>query len=126
MIEGVGSNYGLIDVMIFFEFYNGFRCYGHGGIPLVYDYLYYCDFTVGIEKESTSELRIFPNPTEGVLHISNLTKPTQFSISNILGNEVMNGVISDGDKLDVSELPSGIYILNLMFEVPRSIKLIKQ
>lgn len=61
-------------------------------------------------------LRIYPNPSNGLLNITtNLNSELQISIWNMLGKEVINTKITN-NLLDISHLPSGIYIVKVTEE----------
>lgn len=63
--------------------------------------------------ESTNQpLEIFPNPVSDVLNLKNLScEQVNYSIFNVLGQEVMNG-ISCG-TISVAELEKGVYFLQI-------------
>ncbi len=59
-------------------------------------------------------IQVFPNPVTEVLHINNLPQSATYSLSNVIGIEVMAGELSQGDHLlSIKELPTGIYNLEL-------------
>lgn len=59
---------------------------------------------VGID-ENKSDLRIFPNPTNGIIFIS---EKVEYELYSILGELVRKG---NDNTLDISELENGIYVL---------------
>lgn len=62
---------------------------------------------------------IFPNPSDGVFHISG-TCTTPYDLFSPLGNHLLTG---SGDQIDLKNLPSGIYFLNIK---GKSYKLLKK
>ena len=62
------------------------------------------------EEFSTENMTIYPNPVRDVLFITN-GKDYTYYINDITGRIVKRFKATDG-KIDVSELESGIYILN--------------
>lgn len=64
---------------------------------------------------STDYTAIYPNPANEVLHIANLQEPHSYKLSNILGELVKQGtLINKTEILNISDLQSGIYIMNLI------------
>jgi hypothetical protein len=58
------------------------------------------------------KLKIFPNPTSYLLHIQNSDNKTyDYKISNLHGQTILIGKMQM--EIDVSQLPTGIYILQL-------------
>lgn len=100
---------------------DGIRCYWHDG-TLVFQYgdkdcdEVYLAYHHGInEPLPESYLQIYPNPTDGLLHVKTYcgaSQPLEYRITNLLGQTVLSGVL-DGDSIDVSVLSKGIYILGI-------------
>ena len=57
---------------------------------------------------------IYPNPSENFISVSAGFNPgSSYKIVNITGSEVMNGNISADEKLNISSLSPGIYIIRV-------------
>lgn len=69
---------------------------------------------IGAAKESfkfNNDLKLFPNPTNGLLHISNSDRINDISIFGINGNQISNYIIDENHAcLDLSDLMPGIYL----------------
>lgn len=78
------------------------------------------DYPVLIQQQlSTSDtvkdkasIQIFPNPASDVLNVTQVSPKAQFSITNMAGQKVMSGQISD-NKISVSRLSTGAYVISI-------------
>ena len=71
---------------------------------------------LSLQEENTSEIKLFPNPVDQILHIklSNNSEDSNLTIYNILGKVVMEQKINNTvNSIDVSSLASGLYILSI-------------
>ena len=57
--------------------------------------------------------KLFPNPSNDIIQVSNLTEATGYKIYNLLGEQVLNGAISNDEFINIKNLSKGLYILNL-------------
>ena len=65
--------------------------------------------TNSILEIKSESLQIFPNPSNGILHINSATE-SNISIVNLLGEEILKMKIAKGDNvIEISHLPKGIY-----------------
>jgi len=67
--------------------------------------------TDNFELENT--IKLFPNPSNEFIQVSGLTTKVDYTIYNILGEEIKKGIISDEEEIDVKNLNSGLYFLRL-------------
>jgi len=68
---------------------------------------------VGLEEDTFSSLKIYPNPTSDQLNII-LSGSFDFQLFSIIGEEVCIGDGVDAHKLELGEIASGTYILSVM------------
>ncbi|MBI1287452.1 MAG: T9SS type A sorting domain-containing protein [Flavobacteriales bacterium] len=66
---------------------------------------------VGIENVKTEKLTVFPNPTTDFLSVGHGNSPCR--IISMDGQEVGNQIIPNDGRIDVQNLPSGLYIFEL-------------
>lgn len=67
-----------------------------------------------LEDTVSSELSIFPNPVEGVLHLSSKKRSLSnmnYSIVDLYGRIVLSGLIDVTEQLNVSSLAPGMFFL---------------
>ena len=65
------------------------------------------------EGSLTENISLFPNPSSAFIEVSGLSQSDEYIIYNTLGKEVSTGDISTTEKIDVSDLTPGFYILKL-------------
>ena len=64
------------------------------------------------EKHETSEVKIFPNPSNGIFEINNAESFDQYCVTNILGETIASGKLNER-YIDLSLENKGIYFLLL-------------
>ena len=69
-----------------------------------------CALSIG-DNALEVDVFIYPNPTDDYLFIEGNKNPISISIYNLLGAEVI--AKSAGDKINVSELSKGVYIIRI-------------
>lgn len=87
--------------------------------------------TDNTSQQTGLEVKLYPNPTNGELIIENAKWQNQsLVIQNMLGETIMKQTISqqtNKQKIDISELPNGIYIVQLIVKNEiQSLRLVKQ
>ncbi len=79
---------------------------------------------VGIKIDREKAVKIYPNPTTGIIHIE--ADQSTVKIMDTMGRPVMNGTIIN-QKIDISHLPGGFYMLSVFSENKlKSIPIVKQ
>ncbi len=69
------------------------------------------------ERVDNTNIKAFPNPMTNFLNVSGVAKGSRVKIFNSIGILQKEVVIKDGQNvIDVSELPSGYYIMNVLEE----------
>lgn len=68
--------------------------------------------------DNNNELKLFPNPANEYLnfHLPNSNKKISFEIYNILGERVISEQLFSEQRININELPAGIYIFRLLAE----------
>ncbi|HIA36567.1 MAG TPA: T9SS type A sorting domain-containing protein, partial [Flavobacteriales bacterium] len=74
-------------------------------------------FTLDLAEESGigSSITIFPNPAKDMLTIKSVKslKNVQYGIYDLLGKTIKKGYLPLSGKLDIYEIPKGIFILKV-------------
>lgn len=70
---------------------------------------------------------VYPNPVADILHIKTEAKVQAITISNLMGQSILELNDPSENQLDLSSLPNGIYLLRLKSDRGRSvIKIVKE
>ncbi|MBR5378672.1 MAG: T9SS type A sorting domain-containing protein [Bacteroidales bacterium] len=113
---------------------NGLRCYWIGEDLLYHNGDDDCDAIYGelhgVEEDSPSTgsetLTVYPNPANGILFVQTLratSLPAQYRITNLIGQNMLTGNISDEiQKIDIESLPSGMYFISVGEQTAKFVK----
>lgn len=66
----------------------------------------------GLDETPMASFQIYPNPTDGLLHVETVCTPSlpmEYRITNLLGQTLLTG---SSPQIDVSPLPAGLYFIN--------------
>ena len=78
--------------------------------------------TVGIDENISTEITIYPNPTNGNLNI-NAAAMKQISITNTIGQTIYSqDVASDNVIIDMAQFHAGIYMIRIATENGTTVK----
>lgn len=72
---------------------------------------WYENNTLEISKNETFNIKIYPNPTNGMLNVKAEKAISKISVYNILGQRIE--VTSENDQIDLSNADSGVYLLKI-------------
>ena len=77
-----------------------------------------------VENGTTFDyLSVYPNPASNSISITNLKRLSNYRILNIKGEVISTGTTKD--KIDIAEISSGIYYIELLGEQKQILKMIK-
>lgn len=65
------------------------------------------------ENTNTNPVSVFPNPTNGYVYIESNESILSFTVFDLMGMKVLEGQSPGFQKLDLSALESGVYILRM-------------
>jgi hypothetical protein len=77
----------------------------HGGINSVQEV-----------QDITTQIQTTPNPATTQVHIESPIKIESYTLNNTSGTQVQSGVLDATNNIDISQLPQGIYFLQLQLE----------
>lgn len=76
--------------------------------------------------ENNLDLRVYPNPTNGLLHIESQST-MRLTVTNLLGQKVLETEADGNTTLDLSHLGQGVYMLTIFSDnVTRSVSIFKR
>jgi hypothetical protein len=70
-------------------------------------------YSVDLEYQDFAEFKVFPNPTENMIYVHTNLKSSLYKIQTLNGSVVKTGVGTDEFSINVIDLPSGVYFLNV-------------
>jgi hypothetical protein len=77
-----------------------------------------------INKPANNYIGIYPNPTHNYINFSGLNKTEKYIVYNAIGVEILNGFISDNEKIITKNFAKGIY--SIKFDNGNIFKFIKE
>lgn len=80
------------------------------------DYNLIVEENMGVNDLNNSGLTYYPNPVENELNIASKQNIENISVYNMAGQKMVSNVKLINGKIDVSQLPSGIYVFKVEFE----------
>ncbi|NHM07547.1 T9SS type A sorting domain-containing protein [Flavobacterium sp. CYK-4] len=87
--------------------------------------------TLAVNQFNDSDFKVYPNPTQGVIHISS-KRPTlvieSITLTDVLGKEIINQSINmSNTSTDISQLSKGLYFLKIRSKgMEQIIKIIRE
>ena len=79
--------------------------------------------SVGTLSLNQETIQLYPNPVQGDVLFLELPEPMSYRLMDVLGKEIQQGKWAAGQqRLDVSQLPKGIYLLQLPGQTHRIIR----
>jgi hypothetical protein len=121
LIEGIGSTFGLLQpspgCATDMDYYS-LTCFNQNGQSLYPDPSAECQLitsTNDIEPNS-DDLLVFPNPSNGSFTVE-FYRPIdilEVRLTNMIGNIVFQTKISNKNKINIDNLPSGAYLLSII------------
>lgn len=76
--------------------------------------LFFLFISLGLAAQTTTEdLRIFPNPVTTTFEIGHSDRVLKVNVINMVGREVKAFDYVDKETYDITELPQGMYLVQL-------------
>ena len=125
--EGIGSNHFLFPTGNLCDGgANGLICYSTAGEQISFDANGQCEPTSTNDLLPLSNLTLHPNPVQDNLYLEATEQNWSYQVFNLQGQQIMQGQYQD--NIGVSQLPSGIYFLQLSREneLYKAIKFVKE
>ncbi len=79
-----------------------------------------------IDEHAQVYLSIHPHPVTDMLHVMGLPEDAAYRLRNILGKDLMNGIMQKHGYIDVSSLPKGLYYLHIGLLKTQTITFLKE
>jgi len=78
-----------------------------------------------VSEEHTLSCSIYPNPVLDNLQIIGIIDDKEYRILNVLGKEMLRGIVPIDGIIEVSILPRGFYILHIESNTPKAVTFMK-
>jgi chitinase len=98
------------------------NCEGTWRMAETYECAFPVDATATEELSKRTPIQLYPNPTEDIMRVEGVTQNTEVVLLDVLGQEVMRVQGASSMTLDLSEQPSGIYVMMVGNESYRVVK----
>jgi hypothetical protein len=69
------------------------------------------DPTAGVETSVFNEVKMYPNPTSGLLYIETSQEMQSYEVYNLIGQRLLSGSLTD--SIDLKDISKGTYIIRL-------------
>ena len=102
-------NYNNIDLSSYYYWVE----IGNGNGCITKSYFNYPTFTANIDNNSLEDLNVYPNPTESIITIKTNFVSSIYQIQSLNGSIVKTGSGEGEFSININDLPSGVYFLNL-------------
>ena len=77
---------------------------------------------VTARSASTATPELYPNPSHGMLYVTGTEGPVRYRVLNGQGQPLLNGETAGTGGIDVTPLPAGIYLLEILTGNARTVK----
>lgn len=68
--------------------------------------------TIAVNRDNKITLSVYPNPTNGIIHITTGNNSEErIEVTNLMGEVVLKTTINDAKSLDLGTLSAGIYVI---------------
>lgn len=79
--------------------------------------------SLGIEKE-TQEVSLFPNPTRGMMTITNTDNVHSYEVFNIVGQKITANILNTNNTINLTSQRNGVYFVK--FDTGTTLRVIKK
>ena len=63
---------------------------------------------------SKKNISVFPNPAINFIGLSETEDVKQLIVFNVVGRKMKSFMVSEGEKYDITELPKGMYLIQIL------------
>ena len=63
---------------------------------------------------SKKNISVFPNPATNFIGLSETEDVKQLIVFNVVGRKMKSFMVSEGEKYNISELPKGMYLIQIL------------
>ena len=78
--------------------------------------------TSGIHDNKATNYNVYPNPAQDEIRISGVNGTVHYSVHNMLGTKLFDGIAENNSKINISHLHKGMYIVLMQAKPVKFIK----
>ena len=97
--------------------YSGGSAFENGNELPIIDFIFTVSILstdLSVDDFNTKYIKLFPNPSNDYIEISNIQNTQNYYIINVLGQKLLKGVIhNNNNKIDIQNLKNGLHYLKL-------------
>lgn len=87
------------------------------------DMFFINEFVVGIDELSKTEIKAFPNPTDGSFQLTNIEEEQKYQIINANGQLLLEGLINPNKaEISLESIDSGLYFIHVSNQIIKVFK----
>ena len=94
----------------------------HTGSTLISETITLDCSTLSVDEFSLNSIKLYPNPANNTVYIKGLNETANIKVYSSFGNEVLSLESISNNKLDISTLASGMYIVKISTNKGQAIK----
>ena len=78
---------------------------------------------VGLDELSKTEIRVFPNPTDGLLELTNIESEQDYQVVNTNGQVILSGTVDPNSTIiRLDSVQSGLYFIHVSNQIVKIFK----
>lgn len=87
------------------------------------DFFFISEYTVGLDELSKTEIKAFPNPTNGTVQLTNIESEQEYRILNTNGQVILEGTVDpNSTEIVLDSVESGLYFIHVSNQIVKIFK----
>ncbi|MFK7786453.1 MAG: carboxypeptidase regulatory-like domain-containing protein, partial [Crocinitomicaceae bacterium] len=87
------------------------------------DLFFISEYTVGLDELSKTEIKAYPNPTNGTVRLTNIESQQEYTVLNMNGQMILEGSVSpNSTEILIDSVESGVYFVHISNQIVKIFK----